>query len=403
MIRFIHAADLHLDTPFHGLQEISEDLAKVMREAPFQSLRKIIDQAIKEEVDFVLFSGDLYNTQKINIKAQSIFINELNRLKQEKIPVFLIRGNHDFITEETKKLTLQLPDNVYLYSEEVETHVITSKRNKKIAVSAFSYESQWVYERKIKEYPERFQAVDMHIGMLHGAIEHSENSSSNYAPFSLSELKEKDYDYWGLGHIHQRQKVANHPMVLYPGNIQGLHKNEKGEKGCLLVEWSSQTFNIKFIPTAAVIWEEIKVHLKDLSDINQFIHRIKQQLIEKDFTENYLIHLIVKVHPEDDEKLIELLRKKSFIMDLTNQLNFKNLWITDIELIVKKESKSRNLENLYPKEWSNAVNQTKEREKFSDITEAILKNIPNKYLTEQNLSNYRERMIEKAISKIYLR
>lgn len=403
MIRFIHAADLHLDTPFYGLQEISKDLSNLMRQAPFQSLKKIIDTAIEREVDFVLLSGDLYNTQKINIKAQSIFIKEIKRLKKEEIKVFLIRGNHDFLSKENKKLTLQLPDNVYLYSEEVQTHIIKTKENKKVAVSAFSYENQWIRERKIKEYPDRMEEVDMHIGMLHGEMVQAEQGSGNYAPFSLSELKEKNYDYWALGHIHQKQKVSTLPLAYYPGNIQGLHKNERGEKGCLVLEKSSRSLKVDFVPTAAIVWEELRVDLKEIRDINQLINQVKEQLIEKKFTENYLIHLMIKVYPESDEDLLGLLKEPSFILDLTNQLDFYNLWITDIELVFSGEAKTRSLANLYPTEWSNALEQAKTRAEFSDITEGILRNIANKYLTEKNTADYRKKMVEKAISKIYLK
>lgn len=403
MIKFIHAADLHLDTPFHGLEEISEELAKMMHEAPFESFRKIIDRAIEEAVDFLLLSGDLYNTQKINIKAQSFFIKQINRLKELEIPVFLIRGNHDFLTEKSRKLSLQLPDNVYSYSEEVETKSIVTKNNKKVAISAFSYESQWIQERKIGEYPEKYEDVDFHIGMLHGEMKHSKESESHYAPFTLKELAKKKYDYWALGHIHQRQKIASHPLAVYPGNIQALHRNELGDKGCLLVEWSDRETKVDFIPTAPIVWEEVTVNLEKTEDINQLIDQINQKLIQKDFTESYLIHLMVKVHSESNEEIIKFLQKKDSSKDLTSQLAFDKLWITAIDLIVQSEKKSRSLEKLYPKEWSNAVTHAKEKEVFSEITEDILLNIPDKYLIEKNTTDYRKKMIEKAIAKIYLK
>lgn len=403
MIKFIHAADLHLDTPFLGLKEISEDLAKIMRDAPFQSFQKIIDEAIHHQVDFLLLSGDLYNTQKMNIKAQSIFIKELKRLESHSIPVFLIRGNHDFLTKESEKMTLQLPANVYVYTAEVETHVIKTQNNKKIAVSAFSYESQWVQERKIQSYPERRATVDMHIGMLHGAMEGSMLGAGNYAPFSLDELRQKNYDYWALGHVHQRQKLSSYPLAIYPGNIQGLHKNEKGEKGCLLVEWSERGEKIEFIATAPIVWEKIQIELTKVKNINQLINKISEKLIEKEFTEDYLIHLQVRVNKNDDEKMVELVQEPLFIKELTNQLNLTNLWIADIEIIVDIQTKERALKELYPLEWSKALEQIQNRKEFSEVTENILSNIPDKYLLENNTEDYRKRMIEKAIDKIYLK
>lgn len=403
MIKFIHAADLHLDTPFLGLKEISEDLAHIMQSAPFESLHEIFNQAIKAEVDFVLLAGDLYNTQKINIKAQSIFIEELRRLEKHDIPVFLIRGNHDYLTKESKKLTLQLPENVHVYSKEVSTHTLVTKRNKKVAISAFSYETQWVETRKIEEYPNRLEQVDLHIGMLHGAQDSSNGMNGNYAPFTLEELKQKNYDYWALGHIHQRQQLASYPLAIYPGNIQGLHRNEKGEKGCLLVEWSTRGTEIEFIPTAPIIWEEVTIDLAGISNINQLIQQVREELINKGFIESYLIHLVVQVNSADDEKLIDLLRASSFTEDLANQLNLSNVWIADIEIQVNKMNEQRSLEELYPDEWAKAVLKVQERMRFSEITEDIQNNIPSKYLLEENTELYRQRMIEKAIAKIYLK
>ena len=403
MIKFIHAADLHLDTPFHGLKEISEKLSLSMQEAPFKSFRKIVDKGIDEQIDFLLLSGDLYNTQKMNIKAQSVFIKELKRLESERIPVFLIRGNHDYLTEESQKTTLTLPGNVYQYSDKVMTHTITTKTGKKIAVSAFSYTKQWIGYRKIREYPKRFDHVDMHIGMLHGEADSKHGSSGNYAPFTIEELKQKNYDYWALGHIHQRQKLSNYPIAIYPGNIQGLHRNEKGEKGCLLVEWTSRGAEIDFIPTAPIIWEEITVELKNINNINQLIARVQEELIEKNFIENYLIHLNIQVSAEDDDELIDLLQKESFIEDLTNQLNFSNLWISDLEIHVSKVSEKRSLEELYPNEWEKSLAKVKEHSFFSEVTDNILNNIPARYLVENNTEEYREQMIKKAISKIYLK
>lgn len=403
MIRFIHAADLHLDTPFLGLEQLSPDLSKIMQEAPFQSFQKIVDQAIEKNVDFVLLSGDLYNTQKINIKAQSLFIGQLNRLNQEEIPVFLIRGNHDYLTEETKTLTLPLPKNVYTYTDQVTTQMIETKNHKKVAVSGFSYGSQWIHERKVKDYPQRMENVDMHIGMLHGALESRHSMGGNYAPFTLAELGHKNYDYWALGHIHQRQQLSKHPLAIYPGNIQGLHKNETGEKGCLFVEWSERGEKIEFIPTAPIIWEKMGINLTEIENISQLIDRINEKIIEKDLSANRLIHLIIRVSKEDNVDLIHFIQGQEFSEQISNQISLPNFWIARTEVVVDKADNQQSLEELYPKEWSKSVGNAKKIQKFSEKTENILNNIPRKYLTEENSADYRERMIEKAIAKIYLK
>lgn len=403
MIKFIHAADLHLDTPFHGLEQISSDLSEVMRKAPFQSFQKIVDKAIENKVDFVLLSGDLYNTQKINIQAQSIFIKQLQRLTQVDIPIFLIRGNHDYLTKETRTLTLPLPENVYTYSEEVTSYTIKTKSNKKIAVSGFSYESQWVHKRKVEEYPNRLENVDMHIGMLHGDEESITSGVGNYAPFTIDELKQKNYDYWALGHIHERQQLSTHPLVIYPGNIQGLHKNETGEKGCLLIEWSERGEKITFIPTAPIVWEQVSIDLLGIKNITQLIERMQQKIATKNIAADCLIHLMIQVTKEDNEELIQFIRTREFSEQISNQINLPNVWITRTEVFVDQALNKQSLGELYPKEWVKSVESAEELKVFNEMTEEILNNIPRKYLTETNSEDYRKRMIEKAIAKIYLK
>lgn len=403
MITFIHAADLHLDTPFLGLEQLSTSLSEIMRKAPFQSFQKIVDQAIENEVDFVLLSGDLYNTQKINIQAQSTFIKQLQRLNQVEIPVFLIRGNHDYLTEGTQTLALPLPENVYTYSAEVTTHMIETKGNKKVAVSGFSYDSQWVHERKIKAYPQRLQNVDMHIGMLHGDAENTTTINGNYAPFTVDELRQKNYDYWALGHIHQRQQLSTHPLAIYPGNIQGLHKNETGEKGCLLVEWSERGEKIEFIPTAPIIWAQLQIDLSGVENITQLIQRMHEKIEEKNISADALLYLMIQVNKEDNKELIHFVQTSEFSEELSKQINLPNVWIAQTEVKVNQALNQQSLGELYPKEWSQAVNNAEKLTVFNEMTEKILNNIPRKYLTETNSTDYRKQMIEKAIAKIYLK
>lgn len=403
MIKFIHAADLHLDTPFLGLEQLSTELSAIMREAPFQSFQKIIDTALEHHVDFVLLSGDLYNTQKVNIQAQSRFIRQLKRLEQAEIPVFIIRGNHDYLTEETRTMTLPLPGNVYTYSADVTTHIIEIKNSEKVAVSGFSYEAQWVQDRKIEEYPKRLENVAMHIGMLHGDVESTASNGGNYAPFTVEELRQKNYDYWALGHIHQRKKLSAHPLAVYPGNIQGLHKNETGEKGCLLVEWSERGEKISFIPTAPIIWGRLTINLLNIENIAQLIERMHEEIAENNMAANRLLHLIVQVNKEDNEELIQFIQSREFSQQLSNQMNLPNVWIARTEVFVDKALNQQSLGELYPNEWNKSLESAEESMVFNEMTEGILNNIPRKYLTEINSVDYRKRMIEKAIAKIYLK
>lgn len=403
MIRFIHAADLHLDTPFRGLEQTSKRLAEKLREAPFESFARIMDVAIDKQVDFVLLSGDLYNTKRVNIKAQSLFIEQLNRLAKEKIPVYLIRGNHDYLTEESKTLALPFPENVRTFGPKVETHILNTKNNERVAISGFSYESQWVTERKIKDYPTKRPDVNLHIGMLHGDIETSLTREANYAPFTVRELREKNLDYWALGHVHQRQQVSVEPLAEYPGNIQGLHKNETGEKGCLFVEWTPREQKVEFIQTAPVIWETIGLSLSDIKNISEFLETLKDQISKNSHSQDVLVHLNITADTDSEEELISFIQEKEFLEQLSRQLGFDNVWIASVDLVMQEVSNQQALEHIYPEEWDLMLGKLEKPGAFNMITENIFSQIPTRYLNETNSEEYRKEIIQKAIAKLYLK
>ena len=403
MIKFIHAADLHLDTPFSGLEQTSTELAEKLRKAPYESLTKIVDLALAEKVDFVLLAGDLYNTERVNIKAQSLFIDELKRLEKAEIAVFLIRGNHDYLTEESEAISLPFPNNVHTYQEEVTTHIWETKEKERVAITGFSYDSQWIFDRKIKEYPKRRRDVDLHIGLLHGSLEGVQTKEANYAPFTVKELRAKNYDYWALGHIHQRQQLSTHPPVYYSGNIQGLHKNETGEKGCLLVEWTAREQNVEFVPTAPLIWESLTVDISAVENVSELFAKIRNEMIEKDYQQDVLIHLTMRANEDYHEKIVQFVQTPEFSSQLTKQLNLSNIWVVAVEFILEEVLNNQSLEKLYPKMWTQVLEKTEDAAVFQEMTENIFDQIPNKYLNETNEKEYRQAMIEKAIAKIHLK
>lgn len=402
-MKFIHAADLHLDTPFQGLEQTSKKLAEKLRAAPFESLANIVDQALAEMVDFVLLAGDLYNTQRVNIKAQSLFIDQLDRLDEAGIPVFLIRGNHDFLTEDAETLSLPFPSNVYTYFEKVQTHVVEMKSGERVAVTGFSYNKQWIFERKIAEYPKRRTDVDLHIGMLHGSLEGMQTTEGNYAPFSVGELRGKNYDYWALGHIHQREKLSENPPVYYAGNIQGLHKNEPGEKGCLLVEWSPRGYQVNFMPTAPMIWDSLAVELSEVTNISELFEAIRAAIDAQDYPQDVLLHLTLRASADANERIVDFIQRREFREQLSKHLKLAHVWFASVDFQLEESADTQTLEKLYPEMWGKVLQQTQEAETFHEMTEQIFDQIPSKYINRENEAKYRQEMIEKAIAKILLK
>lgn len=251
-ISFIHAADLHLDSPMIGLKSLPADLFARVKESTFIALKKITAAAILHQVDFVILAGDLFDGEDRSLKAQSRFRNEMLKLAEKNIPVYIVHGNHDHLNGTW--VNLELPKNVHLFSPEVERKILKTKEGLIIHFYGFSYPKRHVFERKIDDY-QKVEGADFHIGILHGN-ESSSLEHDNYAPFTIKDLMGKNFDYWALGHIHKRRILSEFPPIVYPGNIQGRNRKETGLKGFYHVELTDSGAKLNFIDSSDIVWEE---------------------------------------------------------------------------------------------------------------------------------------------------
>ena len=227
--RFLHAADIHLDSPLHGLSRyegLPEDDIRGATRAAFDNL---VQRAIDEDVDFVVIAGDLFDGEWKDMSTGLYFARAMGRLDRAEIPVFLLAGNHDAASVITR--SIPWPPNVRLFSaRRPETHLLAELQ---VAVHGQSFSTPAVTDNLVPSYP---AAAEHHfnIGMLHTALA-GRKGHADYAPCSLDDLKAKQYDYWALGHVHQHETVCEAPHVVFPGNIQGRTIRETGPKGAVIV------------------------------------------------------------------------------------------------------------------------------------------------------------------------
>lgn len=333
-MKFIHAADLHLDSPFQGLanSKIPTALLQRMRQSTFDAATKVFDAAIDNQVDFVLLVGDLFDRAEQSINAKYFLNQQLNRLNDAQIPVLISFGNHDYFAGDTKQLGF--PENVFVFPNEVTTTKLTLKDGAVVAVSGFSFANQWVSERMITNYPSADSQVDWNLGMLHGSAEGINSTEGTYAPFSLPEINAKKYDYWALGHIHQRQSLDEHQVINYSGNTQGRHINESGAKGCLLVESQGKQLTSEFISTATIEWRRITVSLSE-QPATEMVAAILEQLSKQAFTKMNFVRVEVSgnISAEQQQTIIA-----GQLLTLLQEANAKllseyNFWVTSIKLL----------------------------------------------------------------------
>ena len=253
--RFIHAADIHLDSPLLGLDRYEGAPAEELRNATRRALENLVELAIEREVSFVLIAGDLYDGAWKDYNTGLFFARQMARLQQHDIPVYLIQGNHDAENKMTRRL--RWPSNVVAFStKKPESHPVPGLD---VAIHGQGFATQSVAEDLAANYPPPV-ANAFNIGLLHTSVDGREGHDT-YAPTTAARLREHGYDYWALGHIHQRECLHEQaPAIHFPGNIQGRHIRETGPKGCLVAEVDGKhAVDTEFVSLDVVRWEALEV------------------------------------------------------------------------------------------------------------------------------------------------
>ncbi len=278
-IKFIHTADLHLDTPFKGLGEWNPWLAGKLKDATYRSFSRITDLAISEKVDFVLIAGDIFDSENMSLAAQLKFVAELRRLSENGINSYFICGNHDHLGSWDRGLSL--PSGTLRFGSSGVEKVTYQRNGVAVAdIYGMSYQTSIVKENLSLKYDKTGYTAPFSIAMLHGMADIA-GRDERYAPFSVKNLLEKSFDYWALGHVHRRRILNEDPPVVYPGNPQGRDFGETGKKGCYMVEMvTGKNPVLNFIPLQHVRLEEIRVDMTGHDDIPVIADMIYQSMDE---------------------------------------------------------------------------------------------------------------------------
>lgn len=252
--RFLHAADIHLDSPLRGLPEHDGRTAARIRSATRDAFDGLVAFAIDEAVDFVVIAGDLYDGDWKDYRTGLFFVERVGRLREAGIAVYLLHGNHDYESPITRRL--QLPPNVQRFGTRA-AQTFTIERLG-VALHGRSYPQKAVTENLAAGYPAPLPGF-FNIGVLHTALG-GLGGHEDYAPCTLGDLVNRGYDYWALGHVHHAQVLHREPHVVFPGNLQGRHIRETGAKGAVLVEVDNGRIqSTTAIPLDVVRWADLAV------------------------------------------------------------------------------------------------------------------------------------------------
>lgn len=232
---FVHAADLHLGTPFSGLGETSPDAARALRDATLGAFENLVNLCLSRDAAFLVIAGDVYDGPERSIRVLDAFVKGVERLGERSIPVFVATGNHDPLTSRAWSSAGKLPSNLVLFGSKPSSHQVVRDGETIAVVHGVGYRGRHVSE-DLAGSIRRTQPGGFEVGVLHATVGGAQGHEV-YAPTTVETLKGAGLDYWALGHVHTRAVLsASEPVIVYSGNLQALSSRETGARGAFLVE-----------------------------------------------------------------------------------------------------------------------------------------------------------------------
>ena len=247
---FVHASDLHLDTPFSGVEASAPEIAALLRDATLKAFENLVSLCIEREAAFLLIAGDLYDGQERGVRGGIKLREGFKRLDDAGVDVFIATGNHDPHPSEIEQMWGaygEIPKNVKIFPERASSFSVTRGGEILATVSGVSYSKRDELSDLAAKI--RGDGAGFKVGVVHATIGPAGEHAA-YAPASMSHLTTAGIDYWALGHVHTRAELSKEsPAIVYPGNIQGLSRRERGAHGAYPVEVDQKGgLTLDFVP-----------------------------------------------------------------------------------------------------------------------------------------------------------
>ena len=272
-MKFVHAADLHIDSPLRGLARYEGAPVEAVRGATRRAFENLVDLCLEESADLLLLAGDIYDGDWKDYGTGLFFLNQLARLRAADIPVVLLRGNHDAESRITKHL--KFPENVHELSVNAPSSIDLPKIG--VRVHGQGFRTRAVTEDLAATYPDATRGA-FNIGLLHTAVG-GRPGHENYAPCELPTLRAKGYDYWALGHVHTREVLSTEPHVVFSGNLQGRHMRETGPKGATVVTVSDgRIASVEHRPLDVVRWKLVRTDVSVAANGHDVVDLVRASL-----------------------------------------------------------------------------------------------------------------------------
>jgi len=268
-LRFLHAADLHLDTPFCGLSAADQSVAQALRDASLAAWDNLVNLAIARRVDLVLLAGDIYDGEDRGVRAQLRLRRGLEKLSTAGISTYIVHGNHDPLGGYSA--IRDWPTSVHIFGSDQVQRLPVQRDGQQVAtVYGISYGQPQMRDNLAQRFS-REGSGGLHLGLLHCSVGTSAEHDT-YSPCELADLRRAGLTYWALGHVHQRQVLCQSGFwAVYSGNTQGRSPKptECGPKGVTIVDadCTGAILSASFEPVDAARFVQTELDIADMSDL----------------------------------------------------------------------------------------------------------------------------------------
>ncbi len=259
-MRFLHIADVHLDTTFSGR---SEEVRTRLRQASREAFGRCVEAAVAEKVDAVLVAGDLFDGGRLSLETERFLLQQVARLEEAEVQFVYAAGNHD-PGAAPREGALEWPANAAVISSGQPETVAVRGRGGEVAgyVTGAGHATAEETEDLSRRMRPKADTRLPQAALLHTLASAAGDAGVHrpYAPSRIADLQAAGFHYWALGHVHVRQALSDEPPIWYPGNLQGRNPGETGPKGGMLVDLSEpERPAVEFREFAPVRWEKASV------------------------------------------------------------------------------------------------------------------------------------------------
>lgn len=330
--KFLHAADLHLGSPFRGLAVRDSTTIRRFAEAGRAAFADLVSRAIAEKVAFVVIAGDVYDGDWPDLTIGLFFARELGRLERAGIEVFLLRGDEDAASVVARNV--RLPASVKSFATEVpSTFRIESLR---VALHGQGFREPVVTDNLVLNYPERV-AGWFNVGVLHTSLT-GRPTHAEAVPCTPGHLRARGYDYWALGHAHEFEIVSTKPYIVFPGNIQGCNAAETGEKGAVLVSVDDGTVtSVERVIVDRARWADVTVDMRGAASTDAAMRAIEEAirpLASAAAERPTILHLRLTGESEAHRRLLADANLRDAVQAAAQRIH-GDLWLEAVEIATR--------------------------------------------------------------------